>query len=212
MWLTPCSRCGGGPLAAGDDAAGFNGQTGVLTIRAICPACKALTDIRLDACGLGDSMIEQDLSFAEDAIILSCVANNPTDESSHVIDVAGWLTVYGMLVDRAGKAADRADIIEGRAFVRRLQVRAADCLDEALKFFDADNELPPADAFFTEKGLNRFREHPDLFTRDRLIDLKAKLPAATNHAKVAQVDQVDDRQTTAEKTVENKPAWWQFWK
>ena len=64
----------------------------------------------------------------------------------------------------------------GRAVARQMQIQAGTCLEEALKFYDADNDLPPEDAFFTDAGRRQFREHPESFLRGRLISLRAMLP------------------------------------
>ena len=61
---------------------------------------------------------------------------NPTDQPSHAIDLLGWLNLFQQIVTAAGRTTDRA---EGR----ELAIEAAACLDEALKFYDADNEMPP---------------------------------------------------------------------
>ncbi|NLE57208.1 MAG: hypothetical protein GX616_02525, partial [Planctomycetes bacterium] len=59
---------------------------------------------------------------------------------------------------------------------RRMRIEAAQCLDEALKFFDEDNDLPPREAFFTEKSYRRFLERPELYTRQRLIEMRSPSP------------------------------------
>ncbi|MBI1827521.1 MAG: hypothetical protein HYR83_14190 [Planctomycetes bacterium] len=59
---------------------------------------------------------------------------------------------------------------------RRLAMEAATCLNEALRFYDDENDLPSAGAFFTDDSRARFREHPQLFSRQRLLNLRAQLP------------------------------------
>ena len=71
---------------------------------------------------------------------------------------------------------DAARTAEDCTQVRQLQLQAAQCLDEALKFYDPDNDVPPPEAFFSEDSQRHFRERPDLFSRQRLIELRAKLP------------------------------------
>jgi len=63
-----------------------------------------------------------------------------------------------------------------RSARRRLQVQSAACLAEALKFYDPDNDLPPEEAFFTAESRRQFRARPELFARDRIIGLRARLP------------------------------------
>jgi len=102
---------------------------------------------------------------------------NSAEEPSRVIDVAGWLTLYAMAQEAIRQAADDARSPADRTLLRAMRIEAAQCLDEALKFFEPDNDLPPQDAFFTPDSLGQFRDRPELFTRQRLIDLRRQLPA-----------------------------------
>ena len=97
---------------------------------------------------------------------------NPTEAPSQAIDVAGWLALHSRLSRSATALAGTAD----RRLIRQVQIQTGDCLGEAMKFYDADNDLPPEDAFFTDAARRQFREHPDLFLRQRLVDLRMKLP------------------------------------
>jgi hypothetical protein len=77
-----------------------------------------------------------------------------------------------MITEAAGKTADKAQ-------ARHLGLEAAQCLEEALKFYDdVDNDLPSTEALFTEASRQRFRDHPEQFSRRRLIELRSKLPSA----------------------------------
>ena len=95
---------------------------------------------------------------------------NPSPEPSRIIDVGQWLTLFRVILEAASQAA-------GRAESRRLGYEAAQCLDEALKFYDEDSDLPPEDAFFHEATADRFRSHPELFARQRLLAMRDKLPS-----------------------------------
>ena len=68
---------------------------------------------------------------------------NPTDEPSEIIDVAGWVTIFSLI---AKSAADESDKIESR----KLGYEAAQCLEEAIKFYEEGNDLPPENAFFSK--------------------------------------------------------------
>jgi hypothetical protein len=85
--------------------------------------------------------------------------------------VAGWLTLTGMLKEAADREPDRIK-------ARQLRVEAGLCLDEALKFFEDDNDLPPEAACFTDSSKAHRRRHPDRFSRQRLIALRMELPRA----------------------------------
>jgi hypothetical protein len=104
---------------------------------------------------------------------------NRGNRRSRVIDVAGWLTVHGMLSASARARMERAASSADRIVARQLQIQAGECLEEALKFYDADNDLPPDDAFFTQPGRDQFREHPELFLRGRIVNLRAQLASRT---------------------------------
>lgn len=96
---------------------------------------------------------------------------NPTNAASRAIDLPGWLNLFQQIVTAAGRAADRK---EGR----ELALEAAACLDEALKFYDQDNEMPPVTAFFSEAGKSALRDHPQRFLRSTWLQRRLTLPNA----------------------------------
>ncbi len=104
---------------------------------------------------------------------------NPTEKPSRLIDVAGWLTLDTLLGEKARQAAGRAENAASRAPVRQWQLLARACIEEAMKFYEKGNELPPAKAFFNDASRRQFRERPELFARERLIHLKSRKPMHT---------------------------------
>jgi hypothetical protein len=78
-----------------------------------------------------------------------------------------------------GEAAGRSD---DKLQVRRFGIQAAQCLDEALKFYLPDEELPGPVAFFNAASRERFRQHPEQFARRRLVEMKLKLPKPSKFA------------------------------
>lgn len=95
---------------------------------------------------------------------------NSTEDRSRLIDAGQWITLAQLLMQEAKGGKDKS-----RA--RMLNLQAGQCYDEALKFYDdAENELPPAEAFFTKGSQARFRDAPQQFARSRLIGERAKLP------------------------------------
>lgn len=76
----------------------------------------------------------------------------------------------------SGMIAATASTEPDRQKKRRLLIEAAQCLDEALKFYIDDNDLPPSGAFLHEGSKQRFRQNPGQFSRERLIHLRSKLP------------------------------------
>lgn len=115
---------------------------------------------------------------------------NPTAEPSRLIDVAQWLTLYHILLTRSRESADR---IEGR----RLAYESGLCLAEALRFYDSDNELPPASGLFSDHSREQARTHPSHFARERLVGLQSGLPNL--------------RSTPAGSKSASAGKWWKFW-
>lgn len=116
---------------------------------------------------------------------------NPTSEPSEIIDAAQWLSLHYLLVESADRAADKGE-------KRRLISQAAQCLEEALRFYTEDDELPPQSAFSAASSRQAFAEHPEKFARQTLRDMRAKLPSVPPPPGRA-TSQADRR-------------WWQFWK
>ena len=103
---------------------------------------------------------------------------NPTDQASRAIDLLGWLTLFRTILNASQQAADKS-------MMRQLAQEAAGCLDEAMKFYRDDEELPPPDAFFTPASRRRFESRPQYFARSEWRERRLKLPADVGAAGVA---------------------------
>ncbi len=140
-----------------------SGDANVMRIRGQCPACGAPQEL--------DFALEHDDAAPAPG---RPPAINLTDKRSRIIDVGQWLTLSQLFMQESRSEPER-----GRA--RFLNLQAAQCLDEALKFYDdPENELPPADAFYCDSTRRRFREFPQQFSRGRLISEMRKLPVNLN--------------------------------
>ncbi len=174
IWVTRCGQCGNGPLVP-EIGRADGPQAAPTAVPVVCRSCGAASELRFDgdwAAGSGEvSLATLDLCLVPPGLPI-----NPTDEPSRVIDVAGWLTLESMLAEKARQAAGGADNAADRVVVRQWQLLAGACVEEALKFYEEDNELPPAEAFFDEGSRGQFRERPAMFTRGRLIELRARRP------------------------------------
>lgn len=160
LMITPCDGCGKGPLK-GSDAVRSGGDSPVLSveIEATCGACNRQSKLRFHLPhGTG----------VDEGTGLPNV--NPTDEPSGIIDAGQWLTLFRVITVKAAETKDKADS-------RRLGLEAAQCLEEALMFYEEDNDLPPGSACFVESSRRRLADHPQEFSRQRLINLRAKLPS-----------------------------------
>jgi len=163
VMASPCPSCGKGPLRGGDTRKiSENGNTCALSLSATCGNCGRRNAIvfRLDR----DAPLSSDGPYT---------VVNPSDEPSRILDVAQWITLFRVITEAASHERNKME-------ARRLGLEAAQCLEEAIKFYDdAENDLPPPEAFFSEDSRGRFREHPEHFSRTRLLQLRAKLPATS---------------------------------
>lgn len=154
-----CKACGRGPLTAPPPDGEPVDTTRILSIDAHCEACTepAALSFRLPARSEGDAQ-------------LSPGVVNPSDEPSQIIDVGQWIVLFRVFLESAKSEPDKMQ-------ARALGLKAAQCLDEAIKFYDdPDNDLPPPEAFFWDASRDRMRDSPEQFARHRLIELRAKLP------------------------------------
>lgn len=184
LMVTPCQACGKGPVKADESRVHHDARTRGLSVPVKCSACQRESLIWFDTRGVSPDALTPDPNRTPPV--------NPTDEPSHIIDVAGWLTLFSVIADHARTIGDAAD-------KRRLLLEAAQCLDEALKFYDEDNELPPEEAFFRDAGRRQLRARPETFARRRLLELRAKMPHPTR-------PQHDDQPARV-----GKRRWWWPW-
>jgi len=197
--VTACAHCGRGPLRARTRRVTWDHHAGHLAIEVVCRSCRSVDTFLFAPVHIDPpdpAVIRRLLATQADAAAAGPI--NPTDEPSALIDVAGWLTLHSLLIDEARTAAVHARTRADRQRIRHLQILAGQCIDEALKFYEADNDLPPRDAFFTDAGWHRFREHPELYVRDRLLDMRSRLPV-----------HVSEHSASGD----GRPRrWWRFWR
>ena len=144
--ITVCERCGKGPLRC-DQPLGAEGS----------PALPNSMTLSCAAC---------DASWVQPIDSVPASASEP----SRIIDLGQWLVLVSLLMHEAGQETHRVRI-------RELGISAGTCLGEALKFYaDADNDLPPPEAFFHEESRKRFHDSPEKFSRRRIAGIKANLP------------------------------------
>lgn len=163
VMATPCPACGQGPLrGAGGTEVEPDKPDLHVALAVTCGHCNQ--ESNLTFClphGTGSGTPGAP----------ACV--NPTTEPSRIIDLAQWLTLFRTIAGAAEREPDKVQ-------ARHLGLEAAQCLEEALKFYqDADNDLPEDDAFWHETSRQRFRDHPEQFAWSRLLALKTKLPSVT---------------------------------
>jgi len=180
LMAVPCPLCGKGPrelTPAREDA-----RTGrPIRLEWVCTHCRRTQSLAVQ--------LRQDRAAGNEDP--ECI--NPTEQPSRIVDLAQWLSLFYLMVESA--AGDKA-----KPAVRRKGYRALLCLLEALKFYE-DDELPPERAFFSEATAAVFREHPERFAKQRLRDLKDKLPAANTM-----------RRRLVREEGKKRKRWWAFWR
>lgn len=158
VMATPCTACGDGAWRAGRGSRDESAQDqNHLILPVSCAKCGAKDELRFHL---------PLLSAGSDPAI---AVVNPSSEPSRIIDLAQWITLAHVIIEAASKEKDKQQ-------ARHLGIEAAQCLEEALKFYEEDNDLPGPDAFFHHASRRRFQEHPQQFSRQRLVNQRAKLP------------------------------------
>lgn len=171
--VAACAHCGKGPLQCDEQAGEPDSPVGHLgrpnrpaTINLSCTACCARWLQPIEWVHL--PIPEASTGSPTHAVSLSGI--NPTSQPSRIIDLGQWLVLVSLIGDEAARETDRV-----RA--RELGITAARCLDEALKFYtEAENDLPPPEAFFHEESRRRFHDSPEKFSRQRIAGMKSNLP------------------------------------
>lgn len=161
--VTPCDACREGSVGIDENPTIHReADDYLLEFHTTCPSCGSVAAKRF----------RMDRTSADSSsAVLSLAATGPCAEPSTLIDVGQWLTLHSMMVEEAAREKHKQ-----RA--RTIRMEAAACIDEALGLYDdPENDLPPASALFRDSTRRRFRERPDLFSRQRLVGLRAKLPS-----------------------------------
>jgi hypothetical protein len=174
LMVAPCRACGNGPLRHQQDLT--RRADGKFAMTVMCSACAATTELSFT--------IEPEPSRDE----ARSTRINPTPQPSRSIDLLGWLTLFSSIMNTEEKETNKTT-------VRELACEAGQCLDEAMKFYAADNDLPADGAFFSENSLRRFRDHPQQFSRSKWRERRLKLP---------------DAEVTSVQRSDGRP-WWKFW-
>lgn len=158
VMVTGCPACRDGGLKAGT-AKRLPSTDGVvlLTIPAECSKCKSTVDLHFT------------LPEAPPHTGNQLDTVNSTSDPSRIIDLAQWVTLAHIIIEAASRETNKQQ-------ARRLGMEAAQCLEEAIKFFRNDNDLPEPTAFFSAESRSRFEQAPQKFSRQRLVNQRVKLP------------------------------------
>jgi hypothetical protein len=186
LMVTPCKLCGTGRTRCVESRRDSSAEGHVWTVQTRCEGCGFDSPFRF-------RLSEEPASAEVEGDELAAARISAATMPSRIIDVAQWLTLFRVIGEAAAAQADAAES-------RRLGYEAAQCLEEALKFYGADNDLPPPEAVFHEASRRQLRERPNLFARGRLINLRAKLPTLT---------EMEQRLRSAGHRRPHK--WWKLW-
>ncbi len=184
VWAKRCGRCGNGPLVPGTGTVEPPVAEPILALPVSCRSCGEVTVLRFAGIDpkAGNPQLARFVTL-EESLVPPAAPVNPMEDPSQAIDVAGWLTLEAMLGEKARQIRAWATETADRGAAREWELLAGTCVEEALKFYDQDNELPPEEAFFDEFARRQFRDRPELFTRERLIHLRTQRPIEANARK-----------------------------
>lgn len=173
LMLVRCKACKG---AVVPDLSGLAGSLPqVAAVPVVCRACGAERTVRFDLGQVDPAEVQAGFSgWAARAERGQAPPINPSGRPSRAIDLAGWLTLHQLLTAGARAKSEQARTAAERMPARQMHIQASQCLEEALKFYDIDNELPPEDAFFTAAARRQLRESPEMFLRSRVTSMRAQ--------------------------------------
>lgn len=177
MMLQSCAACQTGPPEVINEQLEEEHIDGVVRFDCTCKGCGRSSAARF-------CIDSRWLAPSEPPLI------NAAEEPSKLLDVSQWLTLYHTLRSRSEESPDRIAM-------RRWAYQAGLCVSEALKFYEPDNDLAPASAFFSDLAREQARANPTHFTRERLLAMQSKLPNL-------RAETVDGRPKSGGK-------WWKFW-
>ena len=169
LMANPCPSCGKGPLRGREPSASGSSEPRAQASGALASPPPVTLSAECTSCHSASPWTFQlpkplDAKEANPPPLL-----NPTDEPSRILDVAQWITLFRMISTTADNQSDKQAS-------RRLRIEAGQCLEEALKFYEPDNDLPPTGAFFHQGSRDRLRANPEQFSCQRLLGLRNKLP------------------------------------
>ncbi len=178
LLATPCEQCGRGPLTCRTDL--DQPPSEQMDVEACCEECAHEHRFRFQVADDAPTPDRDDLY----PVI------STSDAPSQILDVGQWIMLSQLMLEQTKREPERIE-------ARRLEYQAGQCLQEAIKFYD-DNDLPPDSAIFVEDTRRRRRAHPEMFSRQHLCEMRAKLPQAIKP------DRSTERGSAA-------APWWKFW-
>ena len=195
-----CDHCGEGPLlsAASVREPGRHEGRSLVTMQAKCSHCNEEAFFWFE-------VPDQEPPPGESGRPRRRI--NSTDEPSEILDVTQWVTLHRIVLNAAERVSDRGE-------ARELRCDAAECLDEALRFYEEDSDLPPAEALFSERSRRRVKGRPELYIRQALIAKRRALPTRDVGLQSRSLGKggAPGPGASADSTAQGKRRWWRWWR
>ena len=160
LMVRSCKTCAGGPLRGAATAKEPGAARSLVTVQAKCSSCNEESYLLFEIPGESEGVGAETGGGRR---------INPCGDASRILDVVQWVTLARIMGEAADRASDRLE-------ARELGCDAGECLDEALRFYDAQSELPPGSGLFAEHSRQRIKDRPELYIREALIGARGKLP------------------------------------
>ncbi len=150
-------------------------EEGLYLLIRLCDKCQAgsLQEISREesqiASGIGEQIKARCNSCGQECdLAFTRATSDGTAGQSELIDVAEWLGLCHYFMDLAQTNPQEDQSHEQIVLARY-------CLNEALKFYPQESHLPPPSAFFGRLGDQRYKDHPAVFLKTKLLDLRRRL-------------------------------------
>ena len=156
LLVRPCEKCQAGPLKEISRQESQSPGSTEDMLKARCNNCGQECVLKFSRANAGSSI-----------------------SPSRLIDVGEWMGLCHHFMDLA-----QTDSQEEQSHEQIVLARY--CLNEALKFYPEDSHLPPPSAFFGRLGDHRFKDHPAVFLKTKLLELRRRLGTLAGQSSKAQ--------------------------
>lgn len=183
LMVQRCAACAKGPLDARRSRREFHEGVACMRLYAECRACRGRAEFLFDVTACAE----------EDVHDPSRTLGDP--RPSRIIDLAQWLALFSAILRASSRARHQLE-------ARQLGFEAAQCLDEAMKFYAPGQEHPGEEAFLSRESFELAQRHPDQFARSRLVHYRDRLPA---------LGVMQARLSRDERGADAPGPWWRRW-
>jgi len=138
-----------------------------------CQACKKTYEIVSEASLIMTDEYKQTLNTGDTRSIGRYQKRvSHTHEPSNIIELPQWLDMAGFMLSQMDDFATRGEqASDGYTFA---EFQAVQCLQEALKFYTAQEEFPPREAFFSEEAYASYLADTTPFSQQALRSILSR--------------------------------------